>query len=99
MRPTNCGLICLGLSLLALVLAPAAESPRPAAVTPEIPVRRVKVLWLGDDGHHTPLLRCRQVFSAFARQGIDFTYTQDVGCLNPETLNRYDCLLLYANIT
>ena len=98
MRRTICALLCLGLSMLALALAPASPSPEPAAATPQAPARRVKVLWLGDNGHHTPLQRCRQVFSVLARQGIDLTYTQDVACLNPETLNRYDCLLLYANI-
>jgi putative membrane-bound dehydrogenase-like protein len=88
----------MGLSLLALALAPVDPSIEPAPAAPQGLVRRVKVLWLGDDGHHTPLFRCRQVFSIFARQGIDFTYTQDVNCLNPQTLNRYDCLFLYANI-
>src|SRR5688500_15839544 len=60
---------------------------------------RVKVLFLGDNGHHRALDRCRQVFSEMARRGIDFTYTDDLADLNPETLNRYDSLLLFANWT
>src|SRR5688500_12022481 len=61
--------------------------------------RRVKVLFLGDSGHHKPLDRCRQVFEHFGRHGIDFTYTERMSDLNPQTLARYDALLLFANIT
>src|SRR5215207_8450359 len=60
--------------------------------------RRVKVLWLGDSGHHKPLERVRQVFTAMARRGVDLAYTDVVADLNAENLKRYDCLLLYANI-
>ena len=60
--------------------------------------RRVKVLFLGDNGHHRPLERCRQIFSELGRRGVDLTYTDRVSDLNDATLNRYDCLLLYANI-
>jgi putative membrane-bound dehydrogenase-like protein len=69
-----------------------------AADAPESP-KRLKVLFLGDTGHHNPLDRCRQAFSAMARRGIDLTYTDDLAELNPDTLRRYDCLLLYANWT
>jgi putative membrane-bound dehydrogenase-like protein len=61
--------------------------------------RRIKVLFLGDDGHHRPLDRCRQVFVEMARRGIDFTYTDRMEDLNPATLGRYDALLVYANTT
>ena len=40
--------------------------------------RRVKVLFLGDHGHHDPLLRLRQVYSHMGQAGIDFTYTDRV---------------------
>ena len=33
-----------------------------------------------------------------AGRGIDVTYTEKLGDLNPETLARYDALLIYANI-
>src|SRR5688572_16905720 len=61
--------------------------------------KRVKVLFLGDDGHHRPLERCRQVFVDMAHRGIDFTYTDRMDDLNPKTLARYDALLVYANVT
>jgi len=59
--------------------------------------RRVKVLFLGDNGHHQPLERCRDVYSVLAKRGIDLTYTDDLNDLNSQTLGRYDVLLLYAN--
>ena len=61
--------------------------------------RRVKVLFLGDDGHHQPLERCRDVYSVLAKRGIDLTYTDNLSDLNPRTLGLYDVLLLYANWT
>lgn len=59
--------------------------------------RRVKVLFLGDNGHHVPLERCRDVASTMAIRGIDLVYTDDLDDLNAQNLNRYDVLLLYAN--
>src|SRR5947209_5619158 len=61
--------------------------------------RRVKALFLGDNGHHQPLERCRQIFTLLGRRGIDVTYTDSLADLNPENLNRFDALLLYANWT
>lgn len=65
----------------------------------EVAPRRVKVLFLGDDGHHQPLERCRDVYTEMAIRGIDLTYTDNLDDLNPRTLGRYDVLLLYANWT
>ncbi len=62
------------------------------------PVRRVKVLFLGDEGHHVPRERARQLIPVASRNGIDISYTEDIGDLNPATLNMYDCLMIYANI-
>lgn len=87
---------------LATTLAPSlpAQQPPVAAAPATLPAapRRVKVLWLGDNGHHKPLERARQIYSALARRGVDLTYTDDVASLNPQNLARYDALLLYANI-
>ena len=41
----------------------------------------------------------RQLVPIAAQAGIDITYTEDVGNLNLQTLNQYDDLLIYANIT
>ncbi len=84
---------CLFLSLLVGAL-PRANG---ADAVPSAP-RRVKVLFLGDNGHHVPLERCRQVYSILGQHGIDLTYSDQAADLNPATLGRYDVVLLYANI-
>jgi putative membrane-bound dehydrogenase-like protein len=61
------------------------------------PVRRIKVLFFGDDGHHVPRERARQFVPIAGQNGIDVTYTEDIGDFNPKTLGMYDCLMIYAN--
>ncbi len=58
----------------------------------------VKVLFLGDNGHHTPSERAAELIPAMADRGISITYTDRVEDLNRETLGRYDALIIYANI-
>jgi putative membrane-bound dehydrogenase-like protein len=88
---------CVAVALIAQLANVRAADDSATASNPA--PRRVKVLFLGDHGHHDPLLRLRQIYSTMGRRGIDFTYTDRVTDLNPETLNRYDELFLYANIT
>jgi putative membrane-bound dehydrogenase-like protein len=85
--------------LLAVALTWQSHSHAAAAQDASDAPRRVKILFLGDNGHHRPLDRCRQVFSSLASRGIDLTYTDDLADLNPTTLAGYDCLLLFANWT
>jgi putative membrane-bound dehydrogenase-like protein len=74
--------------LLALVGSPAfAESPR------------IKVLFLGDNGHHKPIERAADLLAPLARAGIDMAYTDDLNDLNNDNLARYDGLIIYANHT
>jgi putative membrane-bound dehydrogenase-like protein len=61
--------------------------------------RTLKVLFLGDNGHHQPALRFRQLQPVLARRGIDLVYTDKVEALNPKSLAGYDALLVYANTT
>ncbi|HZT82882.1 MAG TPA: PVC-type heme-binding CxxCH protein, partial [Gemmataceae bacterium] len=68
--------------------AARAESPRP-----------LKLLFLGDDGHHRPAERFRQLQPVLAKRGIDLTYTDRADALNPKVLARYDGLIIYANTT
>jgi putative membrane-bound dehydrogenase-like protein len=58
---------------------------------------RLKVLFLGDNGHHAPAARAAELMPALARAGIDVAYTDDLGDLNAANLARYDCLIIYAN--
>lgn len=58
---------------------------------------RLKVLFLGDDGHHRPGARARQVLPVLAENGIDLFYTDLPDDLNPGNLSRFDALVLYNN--
>jgi putative membrane-bound dehydrogenase-like protein len=58
---------------------------------------RLKVLFLGDNGHHKPAARAAELLPALARAGIDVAYTDDLGELSSANLARYDCLIIYAN--
>ena len=58
---------------------------------------RIKALFLGDNGHHTPAPRAAELIPALALAGIDVAYTDDLADLNPANLARYDCLIIYAN--
>jgi putative membrane-bound dehydrogenase-like protein len=58
---------------------------------------RLRVLFLGDNGHHRPTQRAQQILPALARNGIDLFYTDRVDDLNDAELNRYQALVLYNN--
>ena len=77
--------LSLGLSLTAVG---ADEPPRP-----------IKVLFLGDNGHHRPAERFRQLQPVLEKRGIDLTYTDKVEALNAKMLASYDGLIIYANTT
>ncbi len=57
----------------------------------------LKVLFLGDNGHHRPRDRFDQLQPVLARRGIELVYTDRVSDLNAKTLAGYDALLIYAN--
>jgi putative membrane-bound dehydrogenase-like protein len=77
----------LVVGLLSTAALPADE-PKP-----------IKILFLGDDGHHKPNDRYRQLQPVLAKRGIDLQYTDKADALNPKTLAGYDGLLIYANTT
>jgi putative membrane-bound dehydrogenase-like protein len=83
----------LRFGLLALLLGTSAGPALPG----ERP-RPLKILFLGDEGHHRPAERFRQLQPVLARRGIDLVYTDRVEALNPKTLGSYDGLVVYANI-
>lgn len=60
--------------------------------------RRLEILFMGDKvGHHKPAERLPQLMAALGPKGFNFTYTDDLEDLNPETLAKYDALMLFAN--
>jgi putative membrane-bound dehydrogenase-like protein len=72
-----------------------------ALLVPAVPARaeegRIKALFLGDNGHHTPAVRAAELIPALAQAGIDVAYTDSLADLSSENLARYDCLIIYAN--
>ncbi len=80
----------MALALAIVALAPGAQASAAPA--------NLKVLFLGDRGHHVPGDRAAQLIPVMAGRGIDVTYTEKVDDLNQSTLAKYDVLLLYANI-
>ncbi|MGE5194734.1 MAG: PVC-type heme-binding CxxCH protein, partial [Deltaproteobacteria bacterium] len=58
---------------------------------------KLKVLFLGDSGHHQPRQRFGQLQPVLAKRGIELVYTDRVGDLNAKTLSGYNALVIYAN--
>lgn len=59
----------------------------------------IRILFLGDQGHHRPADRFKQLESELAKAGLRYTYTETLDDLNPDKLAGYDCLVIYANHT
>jgi len=59
----------------------------------------VRVLFLGDNGHHRPAERFKQIQPVLAAKGIELVYTDDLADLNPAKLAGFDVLAIYANHT
>ena len=78
------------LAICLCVISPsrAADAPTP-----------LKVLFLGDTGHHNPAARFKQIEPILAARGISLEYTGSLDDLNPAKLAGYDCLVIYANWT
>jgi len=75
-------------ALAALIFASAANAAAP-----------LRVLFLGDNGHHRPADRFAQMQPALSARGIELTYTDKLEDLNPARLALYDALLIFANHT
>ena len=58
----------------------------------------LKLLYLGDNGHHQPRARFGQLQPVLKARGIGLEYTDVVGDLNAEKLAKFDGLVLFANI-
>lgn len=57
----------------------------------------LKLLFLGDNGHHRPAERFRQLQPVLSQRGIEIVYTDSAAALNAQTLGKYDGLIVYAN--
>ena len=58
----------------------------------------IKVLFLGDSGHHQPQARFAELQPVLAKRGILLTYTDNVADITTENLDHFDALVVYANI-
>ncbi|HSL69875.1 MAG TPA: ThuA domain-containing protein, partial [Longimicrobiales bacterium] len=58
---------------------------------------RLKVLFLGDNGHHRPYQRAKEILPVLAGRGIDLFYTDEPSDLNDAELDQYHVLMLYNN--
>ncbi len=74
------------------LLAVALADPAIAADPPKL-----NVLFLGDSGHHRPAERFKQLETALKSRGITLTYTDKLADLNPDTLGKFDGIVVYAN--
>ena len=59
----------------------------------------LRVLFLGDDGHHRPSDRFKQLQPVLVKKGIELEYTDKLEDLNTAKLAGYDALAIYANWT
>ncbi len=87
----------LGSLLLGAQLLCSAE---PAAQSQQLGVERepLKVLFLGDRGHHKPAERAPQLIPYLLHRGIKVHYTESTQDLTPRNLEGYDAVMVYANI-
>jgi len=91
MAPRFLGTLAIHLAIISFV----ATYPATFAVAAE-PLR---VLFLGDSGHHRPADLYRVLEPALKSYEIAMSYSEDVtGSLNPMRLRDFDGLVVYANI-
>ena len=94
-----------GFCLVAAALVPAlafsavAQAPSGTSSRGSSPRReaRMRVLFLGDEGHHRPAVRAKEILPVLAGNGIDLFYTDDRNDLNDAELARYSAVVLYNN--
>lgn len=58
----------------------------------------LKLLFMGDNGHHRPSERFHELAPVLEARGIELKYTDRMEDLTAETLAGFDGLVLYANI-
>lgn len=96
-RTSHIGRAARALSICAPLLLLGALA-LPAATKAQAPSQgRLKVLFLGDNGHHRPSERAKSVLPALAQNGIDLFYTDDPADLDSAVLGRYHALVFYNN--
>jgi putative membrane-bound dehydrogenase-like protein len=72
-------------------------SPSPPAIAAAEPAP-LRLLFLGDRGHHLPRQRFEQLHPVMRQRGINLTYSESADDLHRDRLRDYDGLIVYANI-
>ncbi len=93
----NAGLFLVLAFALGTPSASLVAQARGGSSTAARPPERLRVLFLGDDGHHQPTARAKQILPHLASQGIDLFYTADPADLNVAGLARYHAIMLFNN--
>jgi type 1 glutamine amidotransferase len=86
----------LGSFLKSAAFAAALLASGPAG--PGLAAAPIKVLFLGDKGHHNPAALHKVLAPAFAAQGIQLDYSEKPSDLDAPVLSGYAALALYNNI-
>ena len=68
------------------------------AFTGSVTAADLKLLFMGDNGHHRPAERFQELAPVLEQRGIEMKYTDRMEDLSAETLSEFDGLVLYANI-
>jgi putative membrane-bound dehydrogenase-like protein len=76
--------LAIAFSLLTLASAARAEEP-------------LRMLFLGDDGHHRPPTMFELARPALAAAGIEAEYSADAAALNADKLSNVDCVLIFRD--
>src|SRR5947209_2007641 len=87
---------CLLAVLAAAALHGGSAQPPQAPQPPGQPAT-LKVLLLGDTGHHRPAVFAKILTPALAKQGIAVDYTADVADLTRDKLAQYDALAIFRD--
>lgn len=85
--------------LLMIAIGMAFFSMAHAVIGQTADDRSLKILFLGDKGHHRPAERAAQLIPVMAQRGIVVRYSEDMNELNLDKLRQIDGIVLYANTT
>ena len=98
-RPIWNLVLFLAAGVIGSLLGPNCAGQEPSAVDKTAGEKPIKVLFLGDQGHHRPADLYRVLGPALRAYRIEITYSEDVATsLSPKRLDQFDALLIYANI-
>jgi putative membrane-bound dehydrogenase-like protein len=67
------------------------------ACTQDAAGERIRLLFLGDHGHHQPAARLQEAIGALALRGIVADWEDELARVTPARLARYDVVAVYAN--